>query len=98
MARMAFTPQQMRTKASQLREMNQNFRTQVGLLTTQEEELVGMWEGSTRDQFDKNYKSDRIQFDAFYQVIEFYAQTLEENATRYANAESESLQIVSRRS
>lgn len=88
MAEILVTAQELRAKAGELRDKNENFKSQVTNLETQEGDLVGMWEGQARDMFDQQFKKDVTQFTNFYTLINEYVQALETIATKYEQAES----------
>ncbi len=97
MAEILVTAQEIRKKASDLREQNSKFKMQVGNLESQEGELVGMWEGQARNAFDQALKTDKNQFDALYQLIEQYCQTIETIASNYEKAETENYNTAATR-
>lgn len=98
MAAYQVTLGQLRSKANELRELNGQFKTQVGNLETQEGSLISMWEGPARDTFDRAFKNDKSQMDNFYNLIEQYCVALENIATRYETAESRNVTTAETRS
>lgn len=98
MAEIMVTSSQLKTKADSLREYNERFKSQVTNLESQEGSLISMWEGDARDAFDRAFKSDKAQFDNFYNLINQYVQTLEMIAAKYAEAEATSANIAGTRS
>lgn len=87
----------LKTKVDTLRQLNAQFKSQVGELEATEANLQGMWEGEARDTFDQAFRSDKIQMDNFYNAVEVYAQRLEAIAARYAQAEATNVEIASER-
>ena len=98
MAEIQVTAAQLKSKADELRNLNSNFKTQVGNLESQEQDLVGMWEGEARNEFHKQFGLDKAQFDAFYQLIEKYCEALTTIAAKYADTEINTETIASTRS
>ena len=97
MAEIRVSASELKAKAATLRDYNGKFKAQVGNLESQEGNLVGMWEGEARNAFDKAFKTDKMQFDNFYNLIEEYAATLELIAAKYAQAEAQNVSIASQR-
>lgn len=87
----------LKAKVDTLRQLNAQFKSQVGELEATEMNLQGMWEGEAKNTFDLMFKSDKIQMDNFYNAVEVYAQRLESIAARYAQAESTNVEIASER-
>lgn len=98
MAEIKVTSGELRNKASELRQLNSQFKKAVEEMTSNEQQLVGMWEGDTKEAFHSTYNSDKSQMDVFYQTIEEYCRVLEETAAKYEAAEQKNLNIVSTRS
>ena len=98
MAEIYVSASQIQNKAMELKEYNSGFKNQVGILESQESELIGMWEGEARNAFDKAFKSDKAQFDNFYNLIEQYVSALEQIAAKYAQAENTNIATASSRS
>ena len=87
----------LKAKVDTLRQLNAQFKSQVGELEATEMNLQGMWEGEAKNTFDLMFKSDKIQMDNFYNAVEVYAQRLESIAARYAQAESTNVEIATER-
>jgi WXG100 family type VII secretion target len=66
-------------------------------MTQNEQQLVGMWDGDTKDAFHNAYNSDKSQMDVFYNTIEKYCQALETNAQKYEQAEKKNLNTATTR-
>ena len=87
MAEIRVTSTQLRSKASELRNLNNQFKSTVSSMTSTESSLMNMWDGEAKAAFHRAYTNDKNQMDAFYQAIENYCRALEENATKYDEME-----------
>ncbi|HBI63360.1 MAG TPA: hypothetical protein DDY31_19470 [Lachnospiraceae bacterium] len=87
----------LRSKASELRQSNAQFKQQVESLTTQEESLNSMWEGDANDAFHGAFTKDITQMNNFYNAIEKYVTSLEEIAKQYDETEKANQSIASAR-
>ena len=87
----------LKAKVDTLRQLNAQFKSQVGELEATEANLQGMWEGEAKNTFDNAFRSDKIQMDNFYNAVEGYAQRLETIAARYAQAEATNTEIAAER-
>ncbi len=97
MAAFQVTASELRTKAGELRDMNAQFKTQVGNLETQEQSLAGMWEGEAQKAFRTAFNNDKVQMDNFYNLIEQYCAALENIATKYEQTEMQNVNTASTR-
>jgi WXG100 family type VII secretion target len=97
MAEIKVTSEQLKSKASELRQLNNQFKKAVEDMTSNEQQLVGMWDGETKEAFHNAYNSDKSQMDVFYSTIEKYCQALETNAQKYESAEQKNLNTASTR-
>lgn len=88
---------ELRAKAASLRELNGMFKSQVGNLESQEQTLVGMWEGEARDAFNNAFNNDKAQMDNFYNLIEQYCVALENIAAKYEMAEAQNVSTAAAR-
>lgn len=88
---------ELKAKAGELRNLNSQFKTQVGNLESQEQALIGMWEGEARDAFNTAFNNDKTQMDNFYNLIEQYCVALENIAAKYEMAESQNVSTASTR-
>lgn len=98
MAGFEVTVSELKAKATELRDLNAQFKTQVGNLESQEGSLCSMWEGEAKSAFDKAFKSDKSQMDNFYNLIEQYCVALENIAAKYDLAESQNVSTAQTRS
>ena len=97
MAEIKVTSGELKNKASELRQLNSQFRKSVEDMTSSEQQLVGMWDGDAKESFHNAYNNDRSQMDVFYDTIEKYCQALENNAAKYEAAEQKNLNTASQR-
>lgn len=88
---------ELKVKAGELRNLNSQFKTQVGNLESQEQALIGMWEGEARDAFNVAFNNDKTQMDNFHNLIEQYCVALENIAAKYEMAEAQNLSTASKR-
>lgn len=88
---------ELKAKANELRNLNSQFKTQVGNLESQEQALIGMWEGEARDAFNTAFNNDKTQMDNFYNLIEQYCVALENIAAKYEMAESQNVSTAAAR-
>lgn len=97
MAAFQVTSSQLKSKATELRNLNSQFKAQVGNLESQEGNLVSMWEGEARNAFDTAFKNDKGWMDNFYNLIEQYCVALETIAAKYDTAEAQNVTTASTR-
>lgn len=97
MAAFQVTSRELRARAGELRDMNSQFKTQVGNLESQEGSLASMWEGEARNAFDTAFKNDKTQMENFYNLIEQYCAALENIAAKYEQAESRNVSTAQSR-
>ena len=88
----------LKAKVDTLRQLNAQFKSQVGELESTEANLNGMWEGEAKETFHNVFTSDKTQMNNFYNAVEVYAQRLETIAQRYAQAEAANVEIAAERS
>lgn len=97
MAYFQVTPSELRSTASTLREHNQNFKTQVGVLENAEGSLNSQWEGAAKDAFHVAFMNDKAYMDNFAAEIERYCETLEAMAAEYERAEAANIETANGR-
>ncbi|MCI8521618.1 MAG: WXG100 family type VII secretion target [Lachnospiraceae bacterium] len=97
MALIQVSAAELKAKAGELRNLNSQFKTQVGNLESQEQTLIGMWEGEARDAFNTAFNNDKTQMDNFYNLIEQYCAALENIASKYELAESQNVSTAATR-
>lgn len=98
MAAFTVTASQLKSTANELRELNGQFKSQVGRLETQEASLASMWEGEAQKAFRAAFNNDKTQMDSFYTLINQYCQALESIASKYELAERQNLSTAQTRS
>lgn len=88
---------ELRNSSSGLLELNSKLKTQKETLTTDEQNLLTMWEGEAQAGFHQAFLRDIGQMEAFIAVIDSYAKVMESIALRYENAETNNLGIANTR-
>lgn len=83
--------------ASNLMDLNANFKAQVENLVSTEASLNSMWEGEARDAFRRVFEEDREQLERFAQLVDRYVETLNQIAENYRKAEETNTSIASTR-
>ena len=84
--------------ASQLEELNGQFKNAVAELENTEASLSSMWEGEARNAFHKIFTEDKGQMDNFYNLIVKYVEALRTISANYAQAEQTNTDTASSRS
>ena len=97
MALIQVSAAELKAKAGELRNLNSQFKTQVGNLESQEQTLISMWEGEARDAFNTAFNNDKMQMDNFYNLIEQYCAALEAIAAKYELAEAQNVSTAASR-
>ena len=97
MAAFQVTSSELKAKANELRDLNSQFKTQVGSLESQEGALVSMWEGEARNAFDTAFKNDKGQMDNFYNLMQQCCAALENIAAKYDMAEAQNVSTAQAR-
>ncbi len=85
------------SKASELKSLNNNFRSQINNLKSVESSLNSMWDGEANDAFHKAFTKDITQMNNFYNAIEKYVQALQEIAKKYDAAEQKNASTATKR-
>ena len=98
MAEIRVTSAELKNKAAELRGLNDKFQAAIEELTANEQQLMGMWDGDSKEAFHAAYNNDKTQMDNFYAAIEKFCQVLEMNAAQYENAEAKNTNTASTRS
>lgn len=93
MAQFNVTINELVSKATQLNEMNQTFKTQKDNLVELENGLNSMWEGDARTTFHNAFGHDVQQMEIFYGVVAKYVETLLNTAKNYQDAEMINVEI-----
>jgi len=97
MSEIQVTATLLRTKAEELSAQNTQLKAQIELLDETEQSLNAMWEGDANTAFHAAFQRDKIQLTNFYNAIQQYVQVLLSAATRYAQAESQNVDIANTR-
>lgn len=97
MALIRVSTQELKNKASELRNMNGQLKTQAAEFQSGAQALGGTWEGDAKQAFIKATENDKQQMDKFADLIEKFCYTLEEEARRYEDAEAKNAQIATSR-
>lgn len=97
MALIRVSASELKAKAEELRQYNQNFKAAANELENVEQNLNSMWEGDANTAFHNAFKSDKIQMDNFYNAIEQYAAVLLNMVSQYENAEAANTSTASAR-
>ena len=84
-------------KASELKQLNSRFKSQVENLKSVEASLNSMWDGEANDAFHNAFTKDSVQMNNFYNAIEQYVAKLNEIARRYDAAEKTNLNTATQR-
>ena len=92
------TSGEVRNKANQLSELNQQFRTKAVDLSEKEGSLISMWEGDAKMKFHQAFTHDKAQMDTFNQLIDRYVEALLTIAQKYEEAERRAAELASSRS
>lgn len=87
----------LRSKADELRELNELFKGERAELISTQEALNGMWEGEAKQTFDNAFRRDMIQFQNFYNAIAAYAEALEDIANNYCMMEARNVELARER-
>lgn len=97
MSEIMVTAAQLRAKAEELENLNQQLKSQNEKLGTTEEALNVMWEGDANTAFHAAFNSDRVQINNFYNAIAAYVSALRVIAQKYEQTEAQNQQIASAR-
>ena len=97
MAQIMVTSTQLRQTAEQLKELNGQYRTQLGALESTEATLKGQWEGEANEKFHAAFVRDKAEMDEFAGLIDQYAVALEQIAAEYEKAEQANADLATQR-
>lgn len=98
MAEIKVTPQELKSKADELQNLNRQFRSEVEKMSGYEAELSGMWDGEAKEAFRKAFNDDKGKWERFAINIDKYILALRENASQYETAERMAVNTASNRS
>jgi len=88
---------QLRAKAEEMAAQNAQLKAQIEAMVDAEQRLSTMWEGDANAAFHAAFQRDKTQFSNFYNAIQLYIQALQSAASRYAQAESQNVDIATTR-
>lgn len=91
------TTSTLRSKAEELRNLNERFKNEVSGLNDREKQLLTMYEGDASKAFDTEFQKDKQKFDIFYAGINQYIQRLLDSADAYDRAEAQNLSVAQTR-
>ena len=97
MSQIQVTSAQLRAKAEELSAQNTQLKAQIELLDETEQSLNAMWEGDANTAFHTAFQRDKAQLSNFHAAILQYVQVLQNVAARYAQAESQNVEIANAR-
>lgn len=97
MAYIQVTSNELRTKADELRGLNQRFSSEIENMTSHQNNLNTMWEGEAKEAFNQALNQDKGKLENFKNAIEAYIQALTVIAQRYDEAENKNLSIAGQR-
>lgn len=87
----------LKSKATELKGINSQFKNQVSTLDSIEMNLNSQWEGEANTAFHAAFQKDKAQFEAFNQLIDQYCIALETIANKYEMAENINTQTATTR-
>lgn len=91
------TTSELSSNADNLQNSNNRLNTMIDQLRQQEASLCTMWEGDSKDAFDKAFRHDIDQMKNFYEAIKQHVAKLKEIAKNYETAEQRNVQIANER-
>ena len=89
MSTMMVSSAQLRNRAGEIEQLNDQFRVQVNSLVEKEAALRTMYEGDAANAFHAAFERNKIQMDNFFNCIARYAQVMSEIACRIEQAEQQ---------
>lgn len=98
MSEFTTTISELKAKAEQLQNLNEQFQTERAQLEETAASLSGMWEGEAKTMFDTAFKSDMVQLQNFYNAIIAYINALSAIAQTYMTTEAKNVEIARTRS
>jgi len=86
---------QLRARAEEIANLNEQFKTQVAALEDKELALRAMYEGDAANAFHAAFQRNKIQMDNFFNCIARYAFVMTEIASRIELAEQQNQSTAS---
>ena len=97
MAEIQVTSSTLRSKAEELNQLNEQFKSAVSSLADEEGALRSQFEGETSDAFHNAFTQDTTQMNNFYNAIAQYVQKLIAIAEAYEKAEQQNITTATTR-
>ena len=97
MSEIIVTSATLRSKAEELNQMNEQFKSAVSSLSDEENTLRSQFEGEASDAFHQAFSKDIIQMNNFYNAIAQYVQKLLQIAEAYEKAEQANVATATQR-
>ncbi len=88
------TAAQLRSKAEELKGLNNRFRSSVESLGVTEQSLKSMWEGEANETFHRNFVKDQGRLNSFHSTIESFIEALYIIAAKYEEAEKKNIRTA----
>ena len=98
MAAFNVTPAQLKSLASELEQLNSQFKSAVGNLEQTEQNLGTMWEGEAKNAFRSAFQRDKSNMDLFHANILKFVAALNTMAAKYEQAENANVSTGTQRS
>ena len=97
MAEIQVTSATLRSKAEELNQLNEQFKSAVSSLSDEENALRSQFEGEASDAFHNTFTRDTTQMNNFYNAIAQYVQKLIQIAEAYEKAEQANVSTATTR-
>ncbi len=97
MSEIIVTASELRSKAQELTQINEQFRNAVISMKEEEEALRSQYEGEASDAFHNAFTRDTTQMNNFYNAITQYVYKLLEIARNYERAEQANVSTANTR-
>ena len=91
------TSTELRTKAEELKGLNQKFVNEMENLVSSENTLKAIWEGEANEAFSREFQRDIVQLQNFKEVVNQYSEALLVIAQKYEEAESRNVSLAGSR-
>ena len=96
MARIQVTPELLREKSNEVRNLKEENVAVIQKLTTLVNGLSEIWQGEAQSAFQTKFESMRSTFTQFEELLESYAVNLSTNADIYEQAEAQAKAVSSK--
>lgn len=91
------TSSELRSRAEEMRGLNNRFKAEEENLRGSEQNLKTMWEGEANETFHAAFLRDASKMDLFYETVNQYIEALLVIAQRYEMAERKNTEIARNR-